>query len=103
MVGRTRVLPISALPQHPADLVAAYMDMLRASPTTLFNHPLLMFTSSKGPQTVTVKMLSQALDIMLEALKIDTSLYSLNTLKEEGATTADRHGAQQIDIKRHSL
>lgn len=56
-----------AISQHIADLVAAYHAILKSSPTSLLNQPLLTMNSGARQCTVTVKILSKALDIMLKA------------------------------------
>ena len=81
VVGRTPVLSIHQIPDNPADRVAAYQDLLLFSPTTSPNQSLLTFTTGKRLTTVTVKMLSQALIIMLQALRLDSSLYTLHSLR----------------------
>ena len=55
--------------------------------------------AAKDLNTVTVPMLVQELEIMLDALNMDTKLYSLYSLRQGGATTAYWAGVGQIDIK----
>ena len=78
------MLPILHISHHPADMVAPFTEMLLASPTTSPNQPLLTFTTKTDITTMTVKILSQALSIMLQALKLDNSLYSLRSLRRRG-------------------
>ena len=102
VVVRYPLLPIPAIPGHLADLVAAYRQLIQTSPTSLLNQPLITITTGACRQVVTVKMLSSAL-IMLDALSLDSSLYSLHSLHRGGATWAYRVGAQQLGIKCHGL
>ena len=80
----TPVLPIPQIPHCLAEPVAAFTEILLASPTTFLNQSLLTFTTKTGITTVTVNMLSQALSIMLQALKLDNTLYSLHSLRRGG-------------------
>ena len=64
--------------------MGAYQDLLTFSPTASSNQPLLTFTTKSGTTTVTVKMLSSALRIMLQALKVDYELYYFHSLRKGG-------------------
>ena len=59
--------------------------------------------AAKDLTTVTVSMLVQGLKIMLDALNMDTKLYSLNSLGRVGATADYRVGVGQMDLKWHGL
>ena len=63
--GRTHVLPIPSIPGHPAEPVWSYKHLLPSPSTTSSNQPLLTFTSHSGMVTVIVRMLAQALCVML--------------------------------------
>ena len=52
---------------------------------------------------VTIPTLVNAFNILLEALHLDTDLYSLHSLRWGGVTTAYHGSTDQIDIKRHWL
>ena len=71
--GYNHVLSIPQIHHHPADLVAAYRQLLTASPTTHPNQPFLTFNTRTGITIVTVKMLTQELSIMLHALRMDST------------------------------
>ena len=88
VVDRYPVLPIPAIPSHPADLVATYKQLLRVSPTSSPNQPLLTIFMRHRQQVVTVKMISNALSLVLDASSLDSSLYSLHSLRRCGATSA---------------
>ena len=106
VVGRTPMLLIPQIHHNLADLVVAYIEMLLASPITHANQPVLLFTTRTCTTTVTVKMLSQALLLMLQSLKLDKTLYSRHSLRRRwgvGAITVSKQGAQQMDSKRHGL
>ena len=94
---------IPSLHSHPADPVAAYTELMAASPTTSPNQPILTMPGRHTYWVVTVSMLSADLNILLDALSLDASLYSLHSLRRGDATTAYSAGAQQMDIKRHGL
>ena len=103
MVGRTPVLPIPSIPGHPADLVGAYKHLLTSSPTTSSIQSLLTFTYDSGMVTETVRILAQALHVMLPELDLDSTRYSLHSLRRGGATLAYRVGDEQMQIKLHGL
>ena len=103
LVCNAPVIPIAHVMGHPADPVQAYQDLLAASPTTHPNQPLLTFNSGGSRMAVIIPMLVSSLNILLEALLMDTSLYSLHILHKGGATAAYRGGTDQIDIKRYGL
>ena len=89
VVGRTSVLPIPSIPGHPADPVGAYKHRwLRHRPPPPTNLDLLTFTSHSGMVTVTVRMLAQSLCVMLQELGLDSTLYSLHSVRSGGATAA---------------
>ena len=77
------MLPIPTIPDHPTDLMEAYKHRLVSSPITSSNQPLLTFMTNSGTVTVTVKMLAQALHVMLQELGMDSSLYSFHSLKRD--------------------
>ena len=53
--------------------------------------------------TLTVSMLTKALNIMLGALGLDSAMFSLHNLYHGGATAAYGQCLDQVDIKRHGL
>ena len=97
------MLPIPTVPHLPVDPVTTYKTLLVASPTTSPNQPLLTVTKGRTQSVVTITMLSQALKVLLEALHMDSSLFSLHRLRRGGATTAYRAGIDQIHIKCHGM
>ena len=103
MVGNAPVIPIPSIQGHPADPVKAYLDLLAASPTSHPNQPLLTITSGGTTMIVTMPTLVKAFSILLEALRLDTCLYSLHSLRWGGVTAAYWGSTDQIDIKRHGL
>ena len=70
--------PIPEVTGHPSDPVAVYAD-LTTSPTTHHKHPLRTMSSGKSTIVLTIRMLVNALRIMLDALHPDTSLYVLHS------------------------
>ena len=74
------MLPIPEVKGHPINQVAAYADLLTASPTFHPNEPLLTIGSGKSKTVVTLPMLANGLRTMLDALCLDTSLCSLHSL-----------------------
>ena len=82
-VSNAPVIHIAQVRGHPTDPVQAYRDLLGASPTTHPNQPLI-FTSGCTRTVVTIPMLVSALNILLEALQLDTKLYLLNSLRRGG-------------------
>ena len=97
------VIPIPQVRRHPAKPVQAYQDLLVASATTNANKPLRTFTSGCTRTVVTIPMLVSALNILLEALQMDTELYSLHSLSRGSTMALYQGGTDQIDIKRHGL
>ena len=55
VVGRYPVLPIPAIPSHPADPVAAYRQLIQASHRSSPNQPLLTITTGACQQVITLK------------------------------------------------
>ena len=93
------MLPMPTLTGHPANPVAGYRQLLVASLTSSPNQPVLTITNG-GPTTqVTLCMLARAFSIMIKALGFNPGLYSLHSLRREGATSAYRAG---VDIRRLS-
>ena len=78
--GAAPVIPILEVNGHPADLVAAYAELLAASPTSHPNQPLLTIGSGRARKVVTIPMLVSGFRIMLDALNLETALYSLHSL-----------------------
>ena len=96
------IIPIPHVPGSPVDPVAAYRDLLRAQPTIHPNQPLLSLPNSKGKIiTVTTRHLAVALKELISALDLDSSLYSLHSLRRGGASAAYQAGVPFQDIKRH--
>ena len=100
-MGNTPLLPIPTIPEHPADQVAAYRQLLQVSTTLTANEPLLTLVHNGHLQTVTILMLEKSLGLILHALGMDRGLYSVHSLRRGGAMAAYMAGADQLDIKRH--
>ena len=90
VVGRHPVLPIPAIHSHPANPVVTYSHLIASSLTTSPNHPLLNISEGQNYWVVIVMvmMLSSALNLMLDALLLDASLYSLHSICRGQATAA---------------
>ena len=97
------VLPITAVPGHPADPVDAFHQLIASSPSSSPDHPLLSYQHGRKLVIVTILMLASALATMIQALDLDTVLYSLHSLHWGGATSAYRQGLHWELIKRHGL
>ena len=67
-VGNIPLLHIPSMPGHAADPVAAYKQLLEASPTKAAYQPLLTFVRKGQVQMVTVTLLARAFWLMLQAL-----------------------------------
>ena len=92
------LIPIPAVPQSPLDPVKAYQDMIKAMPSHSVNDPLLMKSSGKP---VTLSVLREAFQTMLELRGFDKAQYSLHSLRRTGATMCWHAGVHATDIKRH--
>ena len=79
-VDGSLALPIPEVPGYPADLIAAYQNLLASSLTSSPNHQLLSFYKDNVLDMVTVSMLTKALSVMLDALRLDSAMFSLHTL-----------------------
>ena len=79
-VGNVLLLHITTMPGHPADPMDTYKQLHQASPTKAANQPIHMFVKNRYLQTVTGTMLARILRPMLQALGLDTGLYSLHSL-----------------------
>ena len=101
--GRTTMIPMPQLAGHAVDPVAAYQLLLRQSPTTSSNQPLLTHPSTRGLVTVSKRMLSEALRDMLVSLGFSDSRYTFHSLRRGGCTTAYKGGVSEVDLKRHGL
>ena len=102
MIGTTHVLQLPEVRRHSADSVTACIDLLVASLTTHPNQPLLPIGSGRAWTVVTIFMPVNALRIMWETLQLDTTLYSLQSLRRGDAISAYQAGIDQIDIKHPS-
>ena len=103
-VVKVLVHPILEVTGHTADPVAAYRDLLLASPTISLNQPLLTGTRGGKQVVVTLNTLNRALKVMLDALGVDTSLHSLQSQRRGvAAKAAYRAGIGQLDIKHHGM
>ena len=94
------MLLIREVTGHPSNPVAAYRDLLWASPT------IQLTVTRKDKLTVFVMdMLSRALRVIVYALglQLNASLFYLHSLKERGATAASRAGIDKLGIKRHGM
>ena len=76
----TKTQQWATMPGHPANHMAAYKQLLQASPTKTANQPLLTLVKNGQLQAVMVTMLARALSLMLQAQGLDTGLYSLHSL-----------------------
>ena len=77
VVGRTTLLPLTEVLHYLADSVAAYRDMLVASPKNQHNTLLLTFKTRTGTTTVTfspVYVLCNYLVYLLHVVLLTTSL-----------------------------
>ena len=79
-IGAAPVIPTHEVKGHTADLVAGYIDMLGATPTSHLNQPFLIIDLGEARKVVTVSMLVSSFRIMLDTLTMDTALYSLHSL-----------------------
>ena len=102
-VASSPVLPLPAIPGHPADPAAAFHQLISVSPSTSPDHPLLSYRRGPRVVVVTVPMLAAAFAAMIGALHLDPALYSLHSLRRGGATAAHRRGLHQELIKRHRM
>ena len=84
VVGRSPVLPIPDVKDHLSEPLADNKELLTPSPTTYPNQPLLTMSVTKRPTMIIVPMLVQRLKIILDALNMDTTGYSLQNLRQEG-------------------
>ena len=91
-VGMALVLLIPEVPGHPADPVKAYCMLILSSPTASPNQSLLTFLKDNHRITVTAVMLTRTLSVMLDALGLDPTLYSLHSLQCGDAMAAYREG-----------
>ena len=81
----------------------AYMDLILASPTTSPNQTLLTVPRKHKLTIVTVDMPSGALRVMLDALGVGASIFSLHSLRKGGGMVAYRAGMDQLDIKHYGM
>ena len=78
-IGRTPVLLIPEVPGHHADPVATYHQLISSSPTASPNEPLLLYIEDSCLIIVMVFMLSRARPVMVDALGLDSALYSFHS------------------------
>ena len=82
---------------HPADPGVTYKALLDVSPTINANQLLLTVTKGRTQKVVTTFILSKALEVLLEALHLDSAMYSLRSLHGWNGPTpyhAPRHVGQ---------
>ena len=92
-VSKVSVMPIPEVAGHPAYPVAAYRDLLLDSATTSPNQPLLTVTKGGKQAAVNMDILTRALKVMMDALGVDTTLYSLHSVRRGGGGGC--HGSLQ--------
>ena len=96
------LIPLPAIPGNPLCPYQAYMDMLATCPTRSPNDPLLQIQGRHNNRTIlTTAHLSQAFQVMVQALGYPPDSYSLHSLRAGGASAAFRAGVNYIHIKRH--
>lgn len=97
--GKYALLPVPRMPMHPHCPVSAFKKMFKAIPANS-NQPLFILPPPAS-HTLTVSYLREALKILLSALKVDSSLYSLHSFRRGGATTAYNAGVNFAKVKDH--
>ena len=102
-MGRSTLLPIPAVKSHMADLAAAYQELLAALPTTSPNQMLLTLMEGSTRITATVFMLVKAFKIMIHALGLDQTLYTLHSLRRGGAISAYRATSDLLEVKQAGM
>lgn len=99
-ISSALVLLILEVPDHPADPVDAFRQLLSASPSSNSDHSLLTYITDGCVITV----LASALFTVFNALRLDLALYSLQSLVGGGGVMAAyRHRLAQVNIKKHGL
>ena len=91
-ISNNPVLPIPGVPGHPADPVADCNSLLQSSPTLSPKQPILTYSTPLGLVTVTVFVFARALFILLDALDLDSGMFSLHSLHCGGATATYKQG-----------
>ena len=97
-ISSTPVLPISEVIIHPANTVVAYQHLLTSFHASSLNKPLL--PQGQIPGHSNNAHADPSLSVMLNALGLDSTMYSHPSLCRGGGTAADRQGLDQVDIKR---
>ena len=88
------LLPIPQLPGQATDLIAAYQQLIVASPNQKPNQPLFTMASAGGPVIVNTRLLTNAaLKHMLHGLGMDSTLSSRLAVYCTGVDI--------VDVKRH--
>ena len=95
------VIPLPTISDSAVDPYIAYMDMVKDTPTTSANQPLLLLPSKGPARVVTIDDLRRGFAGLLAAAGLDVRLYSLHSLRRGGATTAYTAGANPRDVQLH--
>ena len=98
--GKTTLLPVPQI-NHRHCPVKAMVAMLNDQPTSKDTKVPLFIVPDTNFVPLTSKYLSEALQIMLNALNIQEKLYSLHSFRRGGATAAFHAGVNFTQIKRH--
>ena len=102
-MGNTPRLPIPAIQSIWMIQWLHTSSCCRLPPAGWPTNTLLTQVHNRHLQAVTVPMLARALSLVLNALGLDTGLYSLHILHIGGAMAAYNAGDDQWDIKQHGI
>ncbi len=100
-MDKAALLPLPSIQGSIADPVQAFHQLEKVSPTTSPNQPLLTVQRRGRACAITTKTLSKLFKIIVKALRLDSEMYSLHSLRRGGATAAFNAGVSITDIKRH--
>lgn len=101
MGSQPRLLFMPSVPQCPTVCpLTIFRAMEKLVPTCHPNDPLLIWPGSRR-QIFTIPQLAAELTTLLSQAGLDTSAYSLHSLRRGGASAAYQQGSAPADIQRH--
>jgi hypothetical protein len=97
--GKNVLLPVPELKTKHCPLKSLKRMLIKNNTQKIKNSPL--FVTPKSNQPLTSGFLNEALQSILDFLKINKSKYSLHSFRRGGATSAYNAGVTFTHVKRH--
>lgn len=98
--GKFQIIPIPQIKGHKHCPVKTYTAMTKIikAPSSA---PVFMLPTQVGSTPLTIPFLQKSLNIILDALGINSKLYSMHSFRRGGATACFKSGVKQSHIQHH--